>query len=55
MTTSTDKQDAAPAMCKCGKNPAEPPHICPYQYEINDSEATCDCCAECASECAMDI
>ena len=43
-------------MCKCGKNPAEHPHTCPYQTDINDNyETLCNCCLECQCECAMDI
>lgn len=43
-------------MCRCEKNPAEVPHSCPFQAEINDdSETLCTCCDDCAHECAMDI
>jgi len=45
------------ALCgSCGKRPATDPHPCPFQEEINNnSETLCDCCDECAHECAMDI
>lgn len=39
----------------CDKNPATEPHTCPFGEEIHNSEALCDCCDECARECAMDI
>lgn len=40
----------------CGKHPAEELHSCPFQEEINDnSEAGCNCCADCVHECCMDI
>lgn len=43
-------------MCKCGKNPAQPDHPCPYQQEINDENRdVCVCCNDCMHECAMDI
>ena len=44
-------------MCGCGKNPASDPHLCPYQYEINDNDDPeyCVCCPDCEHECAMDI
>lgn len=43
-------------MCQCGKNPAQPPHACPFQSDVNnDEDYTCDCCGECEYECAMDI
>lgn len=46
---------------KCGardgcQNPAEEDHTCPYAEEINeDYESLCNCCSDCAHECAMDI
>lgn len=45
------------ALCRsCGKLPAAEPHPCPFQEEIYDNiETLCDCCDECAYECAMDI
>lgn len=43
-------------LCKCEKNPAEPDHTCPYNEDINnDSETLCNCCKDCAQECAWDI
>lgn len=41
--------------CKCGK-PAEPPHPCPFNEEINPEYADelCNCCSDCAHECYMD-
>lgn len=38
------------------KNPAEPPHRCPYKSDIGgDDETLCECCDGCQYECAMDI
>jgi len=41
----------------CEKNtPAIKKHTCPYAAEIfGDHDSLCDCCEECANECAMDI
>jgi len=42
---------------KCGKNPAQEPHPCPYQEEINDNHdpECCTCCPECEQQCRDDI
>lgn len=41
--------------CKCGA-PAEPMHICPYSYDINnDNKTKCNCCYECLCACAESI
>ena len=42
---------------RCARNPAQPPHGCPYQEEINDStdEEYCTCCDDCRRECLEDI
>jgi hypothetical protein len=43
-------------LCKCGKPGTDEPHECPYQAEINDCrDDVCNCCENCAHECAMDI
>ena len=35
---------------------AQPLHVCPYKSEIHeDDETLCDCCEDCAQECAYDI
>ena len=43
--------------CKaCEKNEGKPLHICPYKAEIEcDEETLCNCCDDCAHECADDI
>lgn len=41
--------------CRCGKNPAEPEHSCPYNEELGDGDLRCDCCESCQTECAWDI
>jgi hypothetical protein len=42
--------------CKCGQNPAEPLHECPYNADVNnDPTPCCYCCHECSRECAEDI
>ena len=39
--------------CRC---PSSEAHTCPYKAEINDDSITlCECCDNCAHECAMDI
>lgn len=41
---------------RCGTRPALEEHPCPYQQEIHeDHEILCNCCDECANECAADI
>lgn len=41
--------------CNCGK-PSDGPRSCPYQGEINDNyEIYCECCDDCAQECAYDV
>jgi len=52
----TKREDKEEKMCKCGRNPAEEPHTCPYSEEIGgNSETLCTCCEDCRHECAMDI
>lgn len=38
----------------CGHG-VEEPHICPYQYDINNDSSLCTCCEGCQWECAKDI
>lgn len=42
---------------RCNKNESNGNRSCPYACEINDdcTEDYCNCCDECAHECAMDI
>ena len=40
---------------KCGKNPAQEPHYCPYDVEINNDYSLCECCDDCEWECNSDI
>lgn len=41
---------------RCRKEPATEPHTCPFAEDIHDdSETLCNCCDDCAHECAMDI
>lgn len=41
------------ALCKCGKNPPDSRHSCPYAEEINDNKDPeyCSCCADCRQDC----
>jgi len=60
MAQSTTKEvitKPAQEMCeRCGVNPANPSHFCPYQAEINgDYETECNCCDDCAQECAWEV
>ena len=41
-----------PEMCKCGKNPATKPHLCPFSGEIFNSKELCTCCSACQKDCA---
>lgn len=41
--------------CKCGNSASLGLHRCPYQWELFENDAPCDCCANCERECAMDI
>lgn len=48
--------DGRPLCPTCGKNVANEPKICPYNYEIyNDDETLCTCCDECRQDCIDDI
>ena len=46
---------------KCGKNPAEELHPCPYKSEMNaesmdeDDLDLCDCCVDCRGDCVMSV
>ena len=41
--------------CRCGK-PGTDEHTCPYSEEIgNDFTTLCNCCDQCAGQCADDI
>lgn len=42
---------------RCGANPVEEPHACPYAQDIGGSTDNkyCTCCMACTHECAMDI
>ncbi len=38
------------------KGIAAAPHPCPFREDMNnDAETLCECCENCAHECAMDI
>ena len=53
----TNEDARAAGLCQgCTKKSAEPDHTCPFAEEINeDSESLCNCCSDCAYECAMHI
>lgn len=36
-------------------NDATEEHTCPYREEIVEDESTCQCCADCTGECALEI
>lgn len=41
---------------QCGRPVSGEAHTCPYKEDIHDdSETLCNCCDDCAYECAMDI
>jgi len=40
---------------RCGNDPAENLHPCPFKQEIHDDDELCNCCDDCMHECAMDI
>lgn len=55
-TGGDDGDDYHEKMCKCGKNPADSEHTCPFRSDVyNDNETMCSCCSDCRHECAMDI
>jgi hypothetical protein len=39
----------------CGKDVDGELHPCPYAEEINNDDTPCNCCDDCAQECAWDI
>lgn len=41
--------------CSCGEPASAEPHTCPFQTELNDCDAECNCCAECEYQCSQDI
>lgn len=56
--TQEEKKEECKNCCGRGdcKNPAAEDHTCPFAEEINgDFESLCNCCDDCAYECAMDI
>lgn len=52
-------REVACCLCKCqscGVRGCTERHPCPYQEELyGDSETLCNCCDDCAHECALDI
>ena len=51
-------EDTGPPECQggCGKPGEDEDHTCPYNEDVNnDSASTCNCCDDCAYQCAMDI
>jgi hypothetical protein len=56
MNTRASTETVTEKCQSCGKNPAQPPHTCPFAEEIHgDSESKCNCCDDCTYQCAMDI
>jgi len=49
--------ECAPVLCQsCHEAPATEQHTCPYAAELGDDHETlCNCCDDCAHQCAMDI
>lgn len=41
--------------CKCGVNITQSLHPCPFAIEIYDNYDECDCCDDCAYNCAIDV
>lgn len=40
----------------CKTAEAAPLHVCPFLSDVhNDDESKCNCCDECATNCAMEI
>jgi hypothetical protein len=51
----TEDTKAHVYLCKRG-HPGQPPHLCPYQHDVNDDdEYQCTCCDNCEQDCADDI
>jgi hypothetical protein len=42
---------------KCENNPAQEPHSCPYQQDVNnvEDEDYCTCCTDCQEDCRNSI
>jgi hypothetical protein len=53
MTTDTDKIQEDP-VCDCGAPGQEGGH-CPYVEDVGGEIEICECCEDCAYECANDI
>jgi Holliday junction resolvase RusA-like endonuclease len=54
ITISIEAIDLGPK-CKCGKA-GKANHTCPFAVEIyDDRKSMCNCCDECAGECAMSV
>jgi len=54
--TPDDKEGDDTLCPSCHKNPAEPPHSCPFAEEVsrNDDPMHCTCCKECTRQCFLD-
>lgn len=48
-------QPVAEKCQRCGGEPADEPHECPFASEIYNNCDLCNCCDHCRGECAMDI
>lgn len=48
-------EEEKPDSCKCGNEPSEGPHTCPYAMEVNNSDDLCYCCDDCKYQCGQDI
>ena len=41
---------------RCGRNPVQELHTCPYQVDMfGDTETLCNCCHECEGNCCQDV
>ncbi len=51
------RNEAGNIICeRCNEFEAEPLHICPYDYELNEPPyGECTCCIACCIACADDI
>lgn len=55
-TKKKRKPNPCPSSHGCSNEATEEAHGCPYQEEINDDyEYACECCSDCAGECACEI
>ena len=49
---SEERRANPPEVCTC---PGETADVCPYDSDVNEQRALCDCCVVCRARCADSI